>query len=161
MRLKRALSLVLLACGIVLVCAGLSTTIGFTPVGMVASVAAIAALLYAGGMWFGGASPQFTTPGADTVMVFNRLLQVVSGPATGTSLLAQFPAPIRPELEMRCRMALRGEHTHFSCEHAGARISFDISPVQSVAGVVLYGIVIAGQGTPMPAVNTAPLTTVA
>jgi hypothetical protein len=58
-------------------------------------------------------------------------------------------------------MALRGEHTHFSCEHAGARISFDISPVQSVAGVVLYGIVIAGQGTPMPAVNTAPLTTVA
>ena len=158
---RRALSLVLLACGIVLVCAGLGTTIGFTPAGMAASVVAIAALLYAGGLWLGGASPQLTTPGADTVMVFNRLLQVVSGPAAGTSLLAQFPAPIRPELEMRCRMALRGEHTHFSCEHAGARIAFDISPVQSVAGVVLYGIVIAGQGMPMPAVNTAPLTTVA
>jgi hypothetical protein len=158
---KRVLSFVLLACGIVLVCAGLGTTLGFTPAGVAVNVAAIAALLYAGGMWFGGASPQLAAPGADVVMVFNRLLQVVSGPANGTSLLAQFPAPIRPELEMRCRMALRGEHTQFSCEHAGARIYFDISPVQSVAGVVLYGIVIAGKGMPMPAVTIAPLTTVA
>src|SRR6266545_2643411 len=153
---KRALSSVLLACGIVLVFAGLSTALGFTPAGLLASVAAIAALLYAGGVWFGGAPPQLTTPGADTVIVFDRLLHVVTGPATGGALLSQFPAPIRPELEMRCRLALRGEHTHFSCEHAGARIAFDISPVQSI-----NGIVIAGQGMPMPAVTAAPLTTVA
>jgi hypothetical protein len=95
------------------------------------------------------------------VIVFDRLLHVVAGPATGASLLSQFPAPLRPELEMRCRLALRGEHTHFSCEHAGARVSFDISPVHSVSGVVLYGIVVAGQGKPMPAVAPAPLTTVA
>jgi hypothetical protein len=158
---KRALSSLLLAAGIVLVFAGLSTALGFTPLGMLASVAAIAALLYAGGVWFGGSPAQLTAPGADTVLVFDRLLRVVAGPATGASLLAQFPLPIRPELEMRCRLALRGEHTHFSCEHAGARISFDISPVQSVSGVVLYGIVIAGQGMPMPAITSAPLTTVA
>jgi hypothetical protein len=158
---KRALSSVLLASGVVLVYVGLSTALGFTPAGIVASVAAIAALLYAGGIWFGGVPGQLTTPGADKVLVFDRLLQVVTGPATGGSLLAQFPAPIRPELEMRCRMALRGEHTHFSCEHAGARIAFDISPVQSINGVVLYGIVVAGQGKPMPAVTAAPLTTVA
>ncbi len=158
---KRALSSVLLACGIVLVFAGLSTALGLTPAGMLASVAAIAALLYAGGVWFGGATPQLSVPGADTVVVFDRMLHVVTGPATGASLLSQFPAPIRPELEMRCRLALRGEHTHFSCEHAGARIAFDISPVQSINGIVLYGIVIAGQGMPMPAVTAAPLTTVA
>jgi hypothetical protein len=159
--MKRAVSSVLLASGIVLVFAGLSTALAFTPGGMIASVAAIAALLYAGGVWFGGPPAQLTTPGADTVIVFDRLLHVVAGPATGTSLLAQFPPPIRPELEMRCRMALRGEHTHFSCEHAGARISFDIAPVQSINGLVLYGVVITGQGIPMPAMTAAPATTVA
>lgn len=160
-QVKRALSSLLLAAGIVVVFAGLSAALGFTPLGMLASVGAIAALLYAGGVWFGGSPAQLTAAGADTVLVFDRLLRVVAGPATGASVLAQFPAPIRPELEMRCRLALRGEHTHFSCEHAGARISFDISPVQSVNGVVLYGIVIAGQGMRMPALASAPLTTVA
>lgn len=160
-QVKRALSSVLLASGVVLVYVGLSTALGFTPMGIVASVAAIAALLYAGGVWFSGAPGQLTAPGAAKVLVFDRLLQVVSGPATGASLLTQFPAPLRPELEMRCRMALRGEHTHFSCEHAGQRIAFDISPVQSVNGVILYGIVIAGQGMPMPAAVSTPLTTVA
>jgi hypothetical protein len=58
-------------------------------------------------------------------------------------------------------MALRGEHTHFSCEHDGARIAFDVSPVQSINGVVLYGVVVVGQGRPMPVVTPAPLTTVA
>ena len=158
---KRVVSSLLLASGIVLVFAGLSNALGFSPTGILASVAAIAALLYAGGVWFGGSPAQLTTPGADTVLVFDRLLQIVSGPGTGTSLLAQFPAPIRPELEMRCRMALAGQHTHFSCEHAGARMSFDISPVQSISGIVLYGIVVAGQGTPVPALTPTPLTTVA
>jgi hypothetical protein len=158
---KRALSSVLLACGIVLVFFGLSTALGFTLGGVIASVAAIAALLYAGGVWFGDSPAQLTTPGADTVIVFDRLLKIAAGPASGSSLLAQFPEPVRPELEMRCQLALRGEHTHFSCEHNGARISFDISPVQTVNGVVLYGVVVAGQGRPMPAVTPAPLTTVA
>jgi hypothetical protein len=160
-RVKRALSSVLLACGIVLVFFGWSTAPGFTPAGMVASVAAIAALLYTGTTWFGGSPGQFTAPGAGTVMVFDRLLQVVTGPATGGSLLAQFPAAIRSELEMRCRMALRGEHTHFSYEHAGTRVSFDISPVQTVDGAVLYGVLVAGRGMPILAVAAAPLTTVA
>jgi len=158
---KRALSSVLLAGGIVLVFFGLSTALGFTAGGMIASVAAIAALLYAGGTWFGASPAQLTTPGADTVIVFDRLLRVAAGPATGAALLAQFPSPIRPELEMRCQIALAGERTHFSCEHNGARISFDISPVQTVSGVVLYGVVVAGQGRPMPVVSPAPLTTVA
>ena len=158
---KRALSSVLLACGIVLVFFGLSAALGFTPGAMIAGVAAIAALLYAGGVWFGGTNAQLTAPGADKVIVFDRLLRVASGPSAGTSLLSQFPQTVRPELEMRSQMALAGEHTYFSCEHDGARISFDISPVQTVNGVVLYGVVVAGQGRPLPALAHAPLTTVA
>lgn len=158
---KRAVSSVLLACGIVLVFMGLSTALGFTAPGMLASVAAIAALLYAGGAWFGSAPVQLSAAGSETVIVFDRSLHVVAGPATGASILSQFPAPLRPELEMRCRLALRGEHTHFSCEHGGARVAFDISPVHSVNGVILYGVVITGAGMPAPAVTSAPLTTVA
>jgi hypothetical protein len=158
---KRAISSVLLACGIVLVFLGLSAALGFSPAAMVASVAAIAALLYAGGTWFGGAPAQLTTAGAERVIVFDRLLQIVSGAAPGEALLSQFPAPLRPELEVRCRMALRGEHTHFSCEHAGVRVVFDISPVQTVDETVVYGVVISGQGMPIPAATTAPATTVA
>ena len=158
---KRALSSVLLACGIALVFFGLTAALGFTSGAMIAGVAAIAALLYAGGVWFGGPPSQFSAPGADTVIVFDRLLRIAGGPLAGSSILSQFPEPIRPELEMRCQMALRGDHTCFACEHAGARISFDISPVQTVSGVVLYGVVVAGQGKPLPAVTPTPLTTVA
>jgi len=158
---KRALSSVLLACGIVLVFFGLSTALGFTPGAMIAGVAAIAALLYAGGTWFGEAPAQLSAPGADTVIVFDRLLRVANGTGAGASLLSQFPSAIRPELEMRCQMALRGEHTYFSCEHDGTRIAFDISPVHTVNGAVLYGVVVAGQGKPLPAIASAPLTTVA
>ena len=160
--LKRAFASVLLAGGLVLVFAGLSRAIGFTPTGILTSVAVMAALLYAGGMWFGGSHLlQLTAPGATAVIVFDRFLNVVSGAAAGGSLLAQFPKPIRPELETRCQMALRGQHTCFSCEYGGARISFDISPVQTVSGVVIYGVVVAGQGQPLPAVAAEPLTTVA
>lgn len=158
---KRAVSSLLLACGIVLVFVGLSTALGFPPAAMIASVAAIAALLYAGGTWFGAAPAQLSGAGSEVVIVFDRSLHVVAGPATGTSLLSQFPEALRPELEMRCRMALRGEHTHFSCEHSGARVAFDISPVHSVAGIVLYGVVITGAGMPVAALAPAPLTTVA
>jgi len=157
----RLVNSVLLACGIVLVFLGLRVAPGFSPAAMAASVAAIAALLYAGGTWIGGAPAQLTTAGAERVIVFDRLLQVVSGAVPGEALLSQFPAPLRPELEMRCRMALRGEHTHFSFDHAGARVVFDISPVQTVKETVVYGVVVSGRGMPIPAATTAPATTVA
>jgi hypothetical protein len=159
--LKRVLSSAILACGIVVVFAGLSLALGFTVPAMIASITLIAALLYAGGLWFGGASTRVATAGSDLVIVFDRSLKVTAGPAPGTSLLLQFPEVLRPEIEMRCRLALRGEHTHFECEHAGARIAFDIAPVQSIQGMVLYGVLISGSGTHVPAGVPAPLTTVA
>ena len=159
--MKRALSSLLLACGLVTILAGLSTAFGFTPLGLLASVSLVAALLYAGGLWFGGAPSSIAAPGADLVIVFDRSLKVTAGPAPGTSVGMQFPEPIRSEIEMRCRLALRGEHTHFECEHSGARFAFDIAPVQSIRGVVLYGVLIGGSGIAAPANAPAPAATVA
>jgi hypothetical protein len=156
----RAVSSVVLAGVIVAVLAAVTAALGSSPSGIVASVVVAAALLYASSRWLGG-SQQLAAPGATTVIVFDRLLQVVAGPSTGGSLLAQFPAAIRPELEMRCQMALRGEHTYFSCECGGVRLSFDVSPVQNPNGPVTYGVLLAGHGPAMPVLAPAPLTTVA
>ena len=74
---KNAASSLLMASGVVLTFVGLSSAFGFTPGGMVASVAAIAALLYAGGVWFG--RPVATSPaGAATIIVFDRTLRIVT-----------------------------------------------------------------------------------
>jgi hypothetical protein len=156
---KRAASSLLLAGGVVLVFVGLSAALGSGVVGAVASIAVIATLLYAGGVWFGGVPAPFAAVGGgpEAVIVFDRSLRVAAGAAPGTSLLSQFPQPLRAELEMRCRRALQGEHTHFDCEHGGARISFDISPVQSIAGLVLYGVLITSSGLAVPAPAGAPL----
>jgi hypothetical protein len=158
---KRAFSSLLLASGIVLVFTGLSTALGLTLTGLMASISAIAALLYAGGLWFGGAAPRLASAGSEAVIVFDRFLKVTAGAAPGTSLVLQFPEPLRAEIELHCRLALRGEHTHFDCEHAGSRISFDIAPISTVSGVVPYGVLITGAGRPMPVATAAPLTTIA
>jgi len=158
---KRALSSILLAAGIVTILVGLIAALGFTTGGIVTSVALVAALLYAGGLWFGGSTERIAAPGADLVIVFDRSLKITAGPAPGSSVMMQFPEPLRPEVEMRCRLALRGEHTHFECEHAGARLAFDIGPVQSIQGVVMYGVLISGSGIVAPATAREPLTTVA
>ncbi len=154
---KRAASSLLLAGGVVFVFVGLSAALGSGLVGAVASIAVIATLLYAGGVWFGGAPAPLAAPGAEAVLIFDRSLRVAAGAAPGTALLSRFPAPLRAELEMRCRLALQGEHTHFDCEHAGTRISFDISPVQSIQGVVLYGALVTSSGIPVSARAGAPL----
>ena len=159
---KRLASSVLLAGGIVFVFAGLSAALGFTAAGMLSSVAAIAALLYAGGVWFGGAPLSLATAGgSETVIVFDRSLTIAAGATPGTPLLSHFPEPLRPEIETACRLALRGERTHFDCDLAGARISFDVSPVQSNSGMVLYGVLITGSGVHVRAATPAPIATVA
>ncbi len=158
---KRFTASVLLACGVVLVFTGLSTAMGFSVASVLISIAAIAALLYAGGTWFGGSPAPMAAAGGEVVIVFDRSLKVTAGASPGTSLLLQFPEPLRPEIEMRCQLALRGEHTHFECEHGGARISFDIGPAQSIQGIVMYGVLISGSGAAVPAATAAPLPTVA
>lgn len=157
---NRVLSSLVLATGIVLVFAGLSKAMGFTFAGVIASVGAIAALLYAGGAWF-GSSPALAAGGAQKVIVFDRLLNVTAGAAPGTPLLLLFPEAFRAEIEARCRAALRGEHAHFACEQGGRRVDFDVSPVQPVAGLVLHGLLISGTAVPALVPAQRPLTTVA
>jgi hypothetical protein len=159
--IKRVATSLLLACGIVLVFSGLSAALGFTVPGMLASVTAIATLLYAGAVWFGAPPAVLTPAGGDTIVVFDRSLRVAAGMTPGVSLLAQFPEPLRPEIEVRCRAALRGEHTHFVCVHRGTRFAFEIAPVQSINGMVLYGVLITGSTVRVASVSAAPLTTVA
>jgi hypothetical protein len=158
--LRRLASSSLLAAGLLLVFGGISAALGFSGAGVVASLAVIAALLYAGGVWFDGAPSIIPPAGADKVLVFDRALRVTAGAAPGASLLSQFPEPLHREIDARCRAALRGEHTHFFCEHAGRRLAFDVSPVQTIDGPVLYGVLICGPGARPATVGAAPLTTV-
>jgi hypothetical protein len=158
---KRVASSLMLACGIVLIFAGLSTALGLTVPGMLVSIAVIAALLYAGGLSFGASPAALAPAGTETIIVFDRSLNVAAGRWHGLPLLRQFPQAMRPELEVRCRAALRGEHTHFVCDHGGARVAFDIAPVQTVHGMVLYGALITGSSARVPTASNAPATTVA
>lgn len=142
---KNAASSVLLAGGVVLTFAGLSSALGFTPSGMLASAAVIAVLLYAGGVWL-GRSPAPAIGGTATIVVFDRALRVASGPGAGSPVSAAFPHSIRSDIERHCLAALEGEPSHFVCEHGPARFAFDVAPVRNIAGVVLFGVLMTGAG---------------
>lgn len=157
---KNAASSLLLACGIVLTFAGLISALGSTPVGMLASVAVIAALLYAGGVWL-GRPPMPAAAGTGTIVVFDRSLRVVSGPSVGSSVATPFPREIRSEIETRCLAALRGEPAHFVCEHGNARFVFDAAPVPSLDGMAVFGVLISGAGVRERDFAAAPATTLA
>lgn len=134
-RAKHLAASILLAAGIVLVFTGLSSALGFTVTGMLASVAVIAGLLYAGGTWFGAAAaPAPTAPGG--ALVFDHRLELTGG----TLLLAAFPEPLRPELRARCLAALAGERTRFVLD---GRV-FQALPVVDADGAVIYAVLIEG-----------------
>lgn len=136
MNSHRAGSSVLLAGGVVLVFAGLSSALGFSLSGMFASSAAIAALLYAGGVWFGGA------PRADAaVVLFTPALVIASGPMAGRPLVDMYPDAMRREIESRCRAALDGQPSDFSCEPRG---EFHATPVRAANGAVVFGLLLSG-----------------
>lgn len=136
MNSHRAGSTVLLAGGIVLVFAGLSAAQGFSMAGMIASTAVIAALLYAGGVWFAEG------PRADPAMVlFTPALVIASGPLAGRPVAEMYPETVRREIESRCRAALAGQAAHFSCGAAG---EFHATPVRSADGAVIFGLLLSG-----------------
>jgi hypothetical protein len=106
---------------------------------MIASAAAIAALLYAGAVGFGGA------PGADpTVVLFTPQLTVAAGPLAGRAVPDLFPLALRNEIDALCRAALAGQSSRFS---PAAGETFETAPVRGADGLVVYGILIAGDAT--------------
>ena len=137
MNTHRVGSFVLLAGGVVLVFAGLSSALGFSPIGMMASVAAIVALLYAGGIWLG------TNPAAadSQVILFTRRLEAASGAAVGRSIVDQFPKETRASIEEQCRAALDGRSARFTCGGRG----YAVSPVRSPEGAIVYGLLLSGR----------------
>lgn len=158
---NRVLSSVLLASGIVLAFAGLRAALGFTVPGLLASVAVIAALLYGGSLWFGPPPAVPAPAGGETVIVFDRELCVAAGPGTGSTVLARFPAALRPEIELRCRAALRGESARFVCAAGDVRLVVETAPLASVTGVVLYGTLITSEGISAPSLAPRPISPMA
>jgi hypothetical protein len=137
---NRVGSFVLLAGGVVLVFAGLTTALGVSTSGIIASAAAIAALLYAGGVWFGGA------PRTDlSVVLFTPALTVAAGPLAGRALADVFPVASRQAIETHCRAALAGASQRFA---AADGQMFEAAAVRSADGAIVYGILISGAVTP-------------
>ena len=136
-------SLVLLGGGVLLVFAGLASALGFSASGMIASAAAIAALLYAGGVWFGGA------PRADlSVLVFTPQLTVAAGPLAGRGVADLFPAAARKDIESHCRAALTGQPQRFV---SGEAHTFEVAPIRTADGAIVYGVLITGAAVPQAA----------
>ena len=149
---KRVLSSAMLGTGVLLVFVGLSAALGFSAYGMLASVAAIATLLYAGGVWFGALSPAAAAAAPAPIVVFDRTLTIAFGGANGTPVASQFPESMRREIESRCGAVFLGQSTHFTCEQDGRAVGFDVAPVRAADGTILYGILITGTAAPASAV---------
>lgn len=147
---QRIVSSVLLAAGILLVFAGVSSALGFTPWSMLASAAAIAALLYSGAAWFAGPGTRQgrVEPAGPPLFVFDREGRIVSGPAIGQPLPAQFPEPLRGEIERQCAAALAGSSGRFPCLFDGRPVVFDALPVRNAEGAIEYGILVRSQASP-------------
>jgi hypothetical protein len=133
---------VFLAAGVLLVLLGLIAALGFTPAGMLASVAMMTALLYAGAVWFRQPLPP-VIPAATPVVVFDRDCRAVTGPAAGQFLPTLYPEMLRPEIERRCRTALAGAGVRFFCLQNGRSVVFDALPVRNAEGIVVYGLLLA------------------
>lgn len=139
MNSHRAGSTVLLAGGVFLVFAGMSSALGFSTAGIVASLAAIAGLLYAGGVWFG------TAPQIDpSIVVFTPDLKVAGGVLDGRRVRDVFADDMRHDVEAACREAIGGRPSRFTAGHGSARRNFEAAPVLGAGGVVIYGVLLSG-----------------
>ena len=154
-RVTRALSLVLLAAGIVFVFTGVNLAVGWSAIGVVASTAAVAALLYSGAIWFGSPAKR-DSHSLDTVVVFDRSLRVVSGALRGVNLTSCFPTALRADLEAHCVAALGGTGARFSCGSAADRRQFDAVPVRAADGSIVYGLLMSDVKVTSPAASTEP-----
>ena len=153
--LKRLISSVLLALGMLLVFFGFTQALGFTSGGMLASVAAIAALLYAGAVWVAPEPARGGTASQFPLVVFDRGGRIVSGAATGQPLASQFPEILRPEIERRSAAALAGTSSRFPCVLNGRPILIEALAVRSADGAVVYGILLTAESSPATVAATA------
>ena len=147
--MNRTASSVLFALGIALVLIGLTTALGFTVAGIIASIAAVGALLYAGGLWFGE-----TNRFPPSVLVFNHELRIAGGAGSGKPVSSQFPPSMRNAIERHCAAAVDGRHSRFTCDDRGRQRTFDAAPVLGGGGDGIAGVLVeraAAVTEPVPA----------
>ncbi|PYR90202.1 MAG: hypothetical protein DMF84_22190 [Acidobacteria bacterium] len=137
-------STVLLLAGVGLVFAGMSSALNFSLPGIIATVATIAGLLYAGSVWFGGGAPS-----EPSVLIFDRHLIIVSGAHPGRPVGDLFPLGVRRDVEQRCRDAFDGRSTRFSIPGDAPRRRFEVAPIRTADGLVAYGILLSGAMVPL------------
>lgn len=135
---RRTVSVVLFAAGVILVFFGLNAAVGLSAAGIFASAAAVITLLYSGAVWFG--SRPSAPPAIDCVIVFDRSLREACGVRRGQPITASFPVAERAALEDECWAALAGEGGRFSA--GDGRSQFDVLPVRTADGAITYGILI-------------------
>jgi len=135
---RRTLSVVVFAGGVILVFFGLNAAVGLSATGIFASAAAIVTLLYSGAVWFGSRSPEALP--RDSVIVFDRSLREACGVRRGQPITASFPVAQRAALEDECWAALAGEGGRFKAGDGDSQ--FDVLPVRTADGAITYGILI-------------------
>ena len=144
--LQRFASVTLLILGVALVFLGLTRSLGVTPLGVIASVAAIAALLYTGGVWFGSSAspPVARARGTATdPMLFDTRGRLIAGPAAGDPVASQFPESLRLEIERHCAAVFAGRTARFLGSRDGRPLTFDVLPVLGADGAIVYGVVVS------------------
>jgi hypothetical protein len=144
----------LLLAGVGLVFTGMSSALNFSLPGIIAAVATIAGLLYAGGVWFGGAMP-----GEASALIFDRRLIIVGGSHAGRPIGDLFPLAVRRDVEQGCHDAFDGPSTRFSIPGETERRRFEVAPIRTADGRVAYGILLSG--AMVPAISQERLTPVA
>jgi hypothetical protein len=140
---RAIVAFVLLLVGVTLVFLGLTRALGFTPLGVLVSVVAIAALLFTGGVWFGGGAPRThatSTTGDGSPILFDLHGRLVSGPSAGQPVASRFPEAVRLEVERHCAAVLAGRPARFPCTVQGKPVIVEALPVRSADGVIVYGL---------------------
>ncbi|MEO7135446.1 MAG: hypothetical protein ABI024_14635 [Vicinamibacterales bacterium] len=130
----------------------MTSALGTSAPALLASTAAIAALLYAGGVWFGGAA----TGAAPSILVFNHTLMISGGPLSGKPVASQFPVWMRSEIRRRCEAAIRGEYSRFTCADGLRSRTFDAAPITNAEGSIVCGVLIEGAAIPAPTLLGEP-----
>lgn len=141
---RRLTSSILLATGLALVSTGFSAALGFTLPGFVATLTAVAALLFAGATWFGGGAAAPAAAAPASCLVFDRTLRIVAGGAIGQPVTAGFSELLRAEIDRQCTAALSGRSVRFPCLQNGQLVLFEALPVRDADGAVSYGLLVCG-----------------
>lgn len=141
---RRLTSSLLLAAGLALVFTGFTAALGFTLPGLVATVTAIAALLFAGATWFGAAEPAPPAGPPASCLVFDRARRIVAGGPVGEPVTAGFSELLRAEIDRQCAAALAGASVRFPCLQNGQLVLFEALPVRDADGAVSYGLLVCG-----------------